>query len=317
VQLDFPKLIAEGIPETEWLEFPYIARGARHWLFGPAESSKTIYMQWLAAKLTRDGRTVVFFSAENPLATDLDRMTRLRPDFQRLRYFHMPAIDLNERADFLKVAEACGGATLVVFDTLSALWTGDENSNSEIAAFDRDILVPLVRLTGAGIGVIHHTGHPQQFGSRKGVNAGRGASVMAQKADVVLVFGAVGLHEFTIEHSKNRTPGGHKEPRKRFKVVDAPGGALEVETLGKQVDPRVAEGVEDAVDLITSSEDPLGSNALKAALKDQGYGTETVDGIIAELKREDPPRVEQTDGHVVGMDGNRRKGRPWVLVEGN
>jgi hypothetical protein len=313
VPLDFPKLVAEGVPETDYLAFPYIARGARHWAFGPAESAKTVYMQSLAARLTREGRTVVFISAENPLTTDLDRMSRLRPDFARLRYFHMPSIDLNERADFLKLAEACGGADLVVLDTLSALWSGDENSNREIVALDREVLVPLVRLTGAAIVVIHHTGHPQAFVSRGGANAGRGGSAMGQKADIVLVFTAVGLHEFTIDHGKNRTPGGHKEPKARFQVVDTEDGGLEVEALGKYVDERVAEAMEDAIG-VTEAAEGIGTNALKEALKGKGFGGGTIDQALAELRKEDPPRVRQQDGTVVGADGKRRKGRPWVLV---
>jgi hypothetical protein len=314
VPVDFPKLIAEGVPETEWLEFPYIARGARHWLFGPAESAKSIYMQWLAAKLTREGRTVTFFSAENPLATDLDRMTRLGPDFGRLRYFHMPATDLNERADFLKVAEACGGADLVILDTLSALWSGDENSNKEIVALDREILVPLVRVTGAAVVVIHHTGHPQAFISRGGASAGRGGSAMGQKADIVMVFTSVGLHEFTIDHGKNRTPGGHKEPKVRFQVLDTEDGGLQVEALGRHIDERVAECMDAAVDLVTGSDGTLGTNALKTALNAEGFGGSTVAPALRELGMEDPPRIRQADGLVVGADGKRRKGKPWTVA---
>ena len=314
VELDFPKLIAEGIPETDYLEPPYIVRGARHWVFGQAESAKSLWFQWLTAKLTREGRTVAFFSAENPLQTDLDRMSRLRPAFERLRYFHMPAIDLNERADFVKVAEACGGSDLVVFDTLTALWSGDENSSAEIVGFDRDILVPLVRLTGAGIIVVHHTGHPQAFISRGGASAGRGSSAMGQKADIVMVFQSVGLHEFTIDHGKNRTPGGRKELKTRFQATDTDDGGLDIAPIGRHIDERVLEGMEDAMRLIAEADGGMGRNQLKTALGELGYGGGTTDRVFAELKQEDPARVQQVDGEVVGPDGARRRGRPWVLV---
>lgn len=310
--LDFPRLLAEGIPETDYLEFPYIVRGARHWLFGPAESAKTIYMQWLAAKLTRKGRTVAFSSAENPLATDLDRMSRLRPAFDRLRYFHMRALDLNQRDDFLKLAEACGSADLVVLDSLSAVWSGDENSNREIVALDWEVLVPLVRLTGAAVGAIHHTGHPQAFVSSGGASVGRGGSAMGQKADIVMVFTSVGPHEFTIDHGKNRTPGGHKESKARFKVIDTDDGRLDIEALGRHIDERVAEAMDAAAETVTGSDGTLGTNALKAALKAQGFGGGTIDQALAELRQEDPARVRQVDGTVIGADGRRRKGRPWV-----
>jgi hypothetical protein len=198
VPLDFPKLLADGIPEPDYLDHPYLPRGARVWVFGPAESSKTIYFEWLAAKLTRERMTVAFVSAENPLGTDIDRMGRLRPDFGRLRFYHMPGLDLADSTHLLELAGACHGVDLLVIDTLSACWSGDEASNAEVVKLDRDVLTKLVRLTGVTVVVIHHTGHPQAFVSRGGAGAGRGASAMGQKADVVLVFQTAGVHEFTI-----------------------------------------------------------------------------------------------------------------------
>jgi hypothetical protein len=312
VPLDFDKLLSEGIPEPDILHM-YVVRGTRIWAFGPAESTKTLFFQWLAAKLTRDGRTVAFISAENPLATDLDRMTRLHPDFARLRYYHMPPLDLADPEHFVELARVCADADLVVIDTMSAVWSGDENDNRAIVGLDRDVLAPLVKLSRAAVVLIHHTGHPQAFVNRGGVAAGRGASAMGQKADVVLVFSSVGPSEFTIDHAKNRTPGGHKEPRVRFKVVDTEDGGLDIEALGRHVDERVAECVDDSVRLISESPGGLGRNALRAALKEMGYGGGTVDSAFAELRLEDPPRVCQVDGTVIGADGKRRKGRPWVL----
>jgi hypothetical protein len=314
VPLDFAKLLADGIPEAEYLEFPYVPRGARVWVFGPAESSKTLYFQALAAKLTRDGRTVVFVSAENPLSTDLDRTARLRPAFERLRFYHMPGLDLADRSHFVELATACSDADLLVLDTLSALWSGDEASNAEVVRLDRDVLAQLVRLTGITVVVIHHTGHPQAFVSRGGAGAGRGASAMGQKADVVLVFQTVGVHEFTIDHGKNRTAGGHKEPKARFRIVDSPDGGLDIERIGKAVDERVAECMDVAVEIVAASDGTLGTNALEQALNERGFGGSTVTPAKAGLRSEDPPRVRQVDGLVLGADGKRRKGKPWVIA---
>ena len=309
--LDFGRLLANGIPEPDYLAYPYVVRGSRIWNFGATESAKSIYWQHVARNLTREGRTVAYFSAENPLATDLDRMSRLRPDFANLDYFHMPNIDLNVREDFVRVAEACAGSDLVVIDTLSALWSGDENSNKEVVAFDREVLVPLVRLTGAAIAIIHHTGHAQAFVNRTGASAGRGASAMGQKADVVLTFTSIGPHEFTIEHGKDRTPGGRKEPKQRFKVIDTSDGGLDIEPVGRYMDPRLAECVEAAVALVGATPH-LSTNALTRALKDQGFGGSTIDQTFNELKDEQPTRVQQVDGMVIGKDGSHRTGRPWV-----
>src|SRR5262249_1969624 len=140
VPLDFATLIAGGIPEADYVEFPYIPRAARVWAFGPAEASKTMFFQWLAAKLTREGKTVACVSQENPLATGLDRLTRLRPAFERLRFYHMPGLDLADPQHFVELALACGGTDLAVFDTLSACWSGDEASNADVVKLDRERL---------------------------------------------------------------------------------------------------------------------------------------------------------------------------------
>lgn len=313
VPLDFPNLIAQGVPEVEFLEFPYVPREARIWAFGAAEASKTIYFQWLAAKLTRTGKSVLFVSQENPLTTDVDRMVRLRPAFENLSYFHMPGLDLADLGHFSELVRACAGKDLLVIDTLSACWSGDEGSNADVVKLDRDVLAQLVRLTGITVVIVHHTGHPQAFVSRGGVGAGRGASAMGQKADVVLVFQAVGVHEFTLDHSKNRTPGGYKEPKARFRVLDTDDGGLDVERVGKETDERVAEAMDAAVEVVAASDGTLSTNQLKAALNERGFGGSTVNPALAELKVEEPARVRPLDGDVTGADGKRRKGKPWVI----
>jgi hypothetical protein len=204
---------------------------------------------------------------------------------------------------------------VLVLDTLSACWSGDEASNAEVAALDREVFAPLVRLTGATVVVIHHTGHPQAFVNRGGVGAGRGASAMGQKADVVLVFKAAGPHEFTIEQAKNRTPGGVKAPKARFRVVDTEDGGLDVVPEGTALDPRVAECADAAVEILGTSADRPSTNGLKEALRARSFGGSTIDPALDALRAEDPPRVVQVDGTVVGADGKRRRGRPWALAD--
>jgi len=224
-------------------------------------------------------------------------------------------VALADRSHFLELAEVCSGADLLVLDTLSALWSGDEASNAEVVKLDRDVLAQLVRATGITPVVIHHTGHPQAFVNRGGAGAGRGASGMGQKADVVLVFQATGVREFTVDHSKNRTAGGYKEPKARFRIVDTDDGGLDIERLGMATDPRVAECMDAASEIVAASDGTLGTNALKAALNERGFGGSTVNPALAELKSENPPRLRQVDGDVIGADGRRRKGRPWVAAE--
>lgn len=102
VLTNFAKLLADGIPEPEYVLFPYLPKAARVWAFGPAESSKTIWTQWVASKVTHEGRQVVLVSAENPLETDVRQLSRLRPNWGRLRHYHMPAIDLADPSRFVE-----------------------------------------------------------------------------------------------------------------------------------------------------------------------------------------------------------------------
>jgi hypothetical protein len=99
---------------------------------------------------------------------------------------------------------------------------------------------------------------------------------MGQKADIVLVFQSVaptsspsttprtGLLVGT--GAEDQVPGrGHTED-----------GGLDIERVGRDVDPRVAEAMDAAVELVSSS-DGLGTNALTQALKELGFGGSTVD----------------------------------------
>jgi hypothetical protein len=69
-----------------------------------------------------------------------------------------------------------------------------------------------------------------------------------------------------------------------------------------------------AVEIVAGSENPLGTRGLLEALRAKGFGSATVDQALAELRKEDPERLRQEDGQVLGRDGRSRKGRPWVTA---
>jgi hypothetical protein len=226
--LDWQGLIAQGIPPIDYLDEPYLIRGARTWVWGPTGTSKSIYALWLACKLTRSGHRVAYFSEENPTTEDLRRLGLLVPDPEHLLFFHRSGIDLTDPAWIRAMLDATAGCTVVALDTWTDCWHGDENSNEDVRDFDATVLKPL-QAQGATPFVVHHTGHPQMFTNRKGATAGRGASSLGQKADVTLEFRAEEHRQFTIVYGKPRI-GGQREPDRTLEVVDtvtasAPGRA--------------------------------------------------------------------------------------------
>jgi len=302
--LDWPALMAGGLPETRYLSRPYCPEGARIWAWGPAESGKSLWALWLAASLSREGLPVAYVSQENPLAEDARRLERLRPDWPRLRFFHDQGLDLIQADHVAEFHRATEDATLIVLDTLTACWSGDENDNAALAAFDRGVLLPMAR-RGASVLTLDHTGHPQAFVRRRGVSAGRGGSVKGQKADVVLEFRATGSAEFTIDHAKNRM-GGHKEPPRSFRVVDTDDDGLDVVAVERAADRAVAELADRMVTAIESA-GVLSTKALRQAV---GGGRELADDAIRLLEGEDPPRV-RVGWEALDTDHGRQRAKAW------
>ena len=92
--------------------------------------------------------------------------------------------------------------------------------------------------------------------------------------------------------------------------MDTEDGGLEIERMGRAIPEHVAEAMNAAVEVVATSVDRLGTNGLKEALKAQGFGSTTVDPALAELRKEDPARLRQVDGQVIGKDNRQHKGRP-------
>ena len=172
--IDWPRVIARGVPELEYVSAPYLPARKRILAVGPSESAKSIWAAHKSAEATRHGLIVCHVSQENGLEEEIRRFVRLKPDFERLRLYVDQGLDLANGSHVGALIEASMGAALCVIDTLSACWSGDEDSNHAITSFDRDVLLPLIRETGASPVVIDHTGNPQPFVRRRGVSAPRG-----------------------------------------------------------------------------------------------------------------------------------------------
>jgi hypothetical protein len=311
VALDWPALERDGLPEIEILEPPYLVRGARILGVGPTESAKSIYALATAARLTRRGVDVAYLSQENPLTEDLRRLSLLQPDWTHLRFFHDQQLDLAASDHVDVLAEAAAGCALIVVDTLSACWSGDENDNGEMAAFFDRVLASLIRATGATVFLLDHTGNPQALVRRRGVSAPRGASAKSQKADVVLEFIPEGRGAFRIEHPKNRM-GGRKQPPRSFRVTDTDDEAIEVIEVDAPGDAKVVELAERMVELVSTA-GSLTTRKLRDAV---GGGRELQDAAFERIAAEDPPRIRSVS-ETVTTDSGRQRAKVWRPTRGH
>ncbi|MHB8469998.1 MAG: bifunctional DNA primase/polymerase [Gaiellaceae bacterium] len=307
VPVDWPLVIAQGVPTLEYVSSPDLPARKRIWVPGPAESGKSIWAAWQATVLTRAGYTVVYFSQENGLEEELRRFMRLRPNFEKLRLYIDQGLDLQLPEHTAAVIEVSQGAALVVFDTLSACWSGDEDSNKEIAAFDRDTLQPIVRTTGASTVTLDHTGNPQPFARRKGVSAPRGASAKGQKTDFLLEFRATGDAEFTIEQGKAR--GTRKQPPRTFRVIDLDDGGLDVIEVENSAGEKAATLADQLVDVILEAGE-LATKKLREAAKALQAGVDLQNAAMTLLENENPARVTVA-WDVIETNKGRQRARVW------
>ena len=305
--LDLTTLLAREPEPERFVVEPYIPRARRVWVFGAAESGKSIWALATAAQVSREGAGVAYFSEENPLDEDIRRLRRLRPDSSHFRFFSGIGLDLDLAEHVAAVIEACQGCALAVFDTISAVWSGDENDNAAIAALDREALMPLVTETGASALVLDHIGHPQAFVKRGGASAGRGASAKGQKADVVLNFEAKNRGEFTIKVGKMRAASVPGEAV--VNVLDAADGGLELQMVADMMPLKVQEAAALMVEAIAAS-GQLTTRQLREAVTGKA-GAETQTKAIDLLKAEDPPRVTVAQGVVDTPGSGRQAAKIW------
>ena len=141
----------------EYLLDSVLPKGAVVALTGDAASGKST----LATAWARDIEgPVLFLDRENPLAVIADRLDRLGfPDSQRLRFWggwcdqEAPMPDAPAVVEWLKT---CGSSPLIIVDSLSAFYGGDQNSAGEMRTF-MDRCRQIANL-GATVVIVHHDG---------------------------------------------------------------------------------------------------------------------------------------------------------------
>ena len=249
--LDWRALLREGVPEIEYVRQPYFPKGARIWVWGPTGSYKSLWSEHEAAALSRDKVRVSYFQEENPIREELRRLGRLQPDPEYFRLFHRTGMDLLDGRWVDALLATTRGDEIVFLDSLTDLWGGDEGDNRAVQMFDAAVLKPLQR-QGVTPVVLHHTGHRQMFSDRGGATAGRGASSLGQKADVVLEFKSAGEDLFTIVYGKSRIGGVH-HPECSFKVEDTDDGMVVISEAGSPEEIAVERLAETATQAILTA----------------------------------------------------------------
>jgi hypothetical protein len=278
-----------------------------------------MYMQHQTALASRLGMHVVYFQGENPFPVEFNRWERLNPDHDCFTLFdavgHLDLYDEEQAQWFLA---QCKGRDMVTLDTWSSFWSAGED-NEAMIAFDRRILSP-VKAMGTTVIVIHHEGFAQPFGNRGGATAGRGGSAQGQKFDVVLDFDpGNGTGEFVIVHGKGGrfSPGGVKEPKRAFRVIDTDDGGLDIADIGEHIPEGMLELAEQVLIAIRPK---LGQRVttrryLEALAQEMGMGGKgTVAQALDYLRGSDDVMVHKKV-KVVASDGKERTGDLWAPAD--
>ena len=175
--------------ETEWLFHPWVPREGRVLAFGAAGSLKSLWAMWLAARLSREGKRVAYFSMEMTPSKTVARLKQLDPDPKNFVCFTRN-LDLTQPNHIDKIILGLRGYDLIVIDSWTAVhqFTKRMSQNDEVAMLDRDVFIPIIEQTGASIMILDNTGHDviaDDGGKVKQAHA-RGASAKGDKMEVTL-----------------------------------------------------------------------------------------------------------------------------------
>jgi hypothetical protein len=313
--VDFERVRLEGVPEIEMLLPPYVPRGASVQLVGPTEVAKSMWAQHQAAIATRLGFRVAYFQGENPFPVEFARWERLKPDHEGFRLFDaVGLLDLADPAQAEWFLQRVEGFDLVVVDTWSSFWPGEDNEAT--LEWERQIVTP-IKSRGSTLLTIHHEGFKQPFSPRGGATAGRGGSAQGQKADVVLDFDpGKEQHEFVIRHGKGGrfSPGGVKEPDRSFRVIDTADGGLDIEDIGEYVPEGMLEVAEHLLKIIrreAGNRTTTRRYLTAAATEIEHGGKESVMRALDFLRQSDDVIV-QKKVKVIGRNGKETTGDLWL-----
>lgn len=186
--------LREQAHEVPWLIKHVMPAGSIGMMFGASGTFKSFIavdaalhvahgLTWLGRR-TKQG-SVLYIAAEG--GTGLWSRICAWHQARRLRYEGIPlhvvpvAIDITKDAWRVVEAAQAKGVTpaMVVVDTLSQTYNGEENSANEIAAYFRELGTRFRQLWGCTVLILHHTGH-------NATERPRGSSAMRANLDFML-----------------------------------------------------------------------------------------------------------------------------------
>ena len=315
-ELDLRAMISDGVPEVRHLISPHLPEAMRVDAVAPTGAAKSMWAFWCAAQLSREGKHVIYLSQENTAGIEARRANKLQPDFDFLHFYSHIAFDLNERAhvDWLITEAMRHEAVLIVIDTLSACWSGEENSNTEASALDSQVIRPMIGATGATVLILDHTGHPGQFTgtTRKGARAARGASAKGDKADVVLRFESAAPRTFTIHYEKtSRT--GIEVPPILYEIVDTDDDLVDF-IPGSPSDRALLEAVDTMLKALLASGATKDKPWTTRELRDHVSGRNEARSFALDMVAQDD-RVGSGPVEWISEDGKRHRSSRgfWVV----
>lgn len=174
LQILDPQQLAEASAALRWLVKGIVPADSVGMMFGASGTFKSFValdlalhiahgMPWLGRRTTQG--PVLYIAAEG--GSGLHKRVEAWHQLRRLRsaqspFFVLPmAVDLTESA--WRVAEAADAIgvrpALVIVDTLSQTYSGEENSANEVAAYMRELGVRFRAKWQSAVMVIHHSGH--------------------------------------------------------------------------------------------------------------------------------------------------------------
>lgn len=206
-----PEILGKELPPIDYIIEPLASVGNLTELQGEPKAGKSCFALYCAISAaagvwTSDrfsvpkARRVLFITYEDGLRRIKNRLEQYLNGLQASGAPPNLTIYTHQNAPSLRLETAVGRARLTkviekykaeytVLDTLSHLHAGDENSKEKMQPV-MDALKNTARDTNSSIMAVHHTGKPPSNGDgRSQVYRGRGSSVIAAAADVILDWG--------------------------------------------------------------------------------------------------------------------------------